>query len=236
MSDGIYVGMSAAVARAKQLESVADNLANAQSVGFKASRPAFESFLPEGGTGDKIYAAAVRTEVDRAPGSIAQTGRPLDLVPEDGAFLAVRLPSGALAYTRDGRISVDANGVLRTAGHPLVGENGDPIGIPPGELAPTIDGEGMVRVGDLEVARLALFQLGGPVEKVGGALLAPRDLEAVATIPARVRVGEIELGNAGPLEAAVQMVNAQRAFDQSMQAIQTYRKLDERIGELGKVR
>ena len=46
MADGIYVGMAAAAARAEQLDSIADNLANVETPGFKASHPAFQSFLP----------------------------------------------------------------------------------------------------------------------------------------------------------------------------------------------
>jgi len=236
MSDGIYIGMSAAVARARQLDAVADNLANAQTVGFKAARPSFESFLPKGGSASKVYAAAVDTGVDLREGSVAPTGRPLDLVPNDGAFLSVRLPSGAAAYTRDGRVSVDADGRLRAAGHPLLSDAGEPIFIPPGEGTPVIDSLGVIRMGDLEVGRIALFHLEGPVQKMGGALLSPQEEGRVTQSLAGVRVGEIELGNATPLEATVQMIGAQRAFDQSMQAIQTYRKLDEKIGELGKVR
>ena len=236
MSDGIYVGMSAAVARSKQLESIADNLANAQSVGFKAARPAFEAFLPKDGDGGKVYAAAVATSVDLRPGAIAPTGKPLDLLPDDGAFFGVRLPSGAVAYTRDGRVSVDADGVLRTAGHPLIAEGGGPIVVPVDDVPPTVGTDGMVRVGNLELSRIARFRLDGPVDRHGGALLTPQDPSTVSETGARVRVGELELGNSSPLEAAVALIDAQRSFDQSMQAIQTYRKLDERLGELGKVR
>ena len=52
----------------------------------------------------------------------------------------------------------------------------------------------------------------------------------------RVRIGELELGNAPALEATIQMISAQRHFDTAMQAIQTYRRLDERAVEVGKIR
>lgn len=236
MSDGIYVGMSAAVARSKQLESIADNLANAHTVGFKAARPAFEAFFPKGGDGGKVYTAAVATGVDLRPGAVAPTGKPLDLLPDDDAYFGVRLPSGDVAYTRDGRVSVDADGVLRTAGHPLLSEGGGSIVVPIDDVPPTIGADGLVQVGDIKLARIARFRLDGPVDRHGGALLTPQDPATVSETGARVRVGELELGNSSPLEAAVALIDAQRSFDQSMQAIQTYRKLDERIGELGKVR
>src|SRR4051794_16984464 len=61
VADGIYVGMSAAAARAAQLESISDNLANVETPGFKAGRPSFQSFLPGRGTTDKVFTAAVAT-------------------------------------------------------------------------------------------------------------------------------------------------------------------------------
>ena len=68
MADGIYVGMAAAAARAEQLDSIADNLANVETPGFKASRPAFESFLPPraGKSSDKVSTAAVGTGIYEA--------------------------------------------------------------------------------------------------------------------------------------------------------------------------
>ena len=69
MADGIYVSMCGAVARTEQLDAIADNLANAATPGFKASRPAFESFLPPGAapTSDKHYPAAVGAGFDLRP-------------------------------------------------------------------------------------------------------------------------------------------------------------------------
>jgi flagellar basal-body rod protein FlgF len=75
MADGIYVSMCGAVARSEQLESVADNLANLQTRGFKASRPAFEAFLPAGGRYDKSYVATAATVVDLRSGPTTITGR-----------------------------------------------------------------------------------------------------------------------------------------------------------------
>lgn len=235
MSDGIYVGMSAAVARAAQLDSLSDNLANAQTPGFKASRPAFEAFLGEE-QGDKTYSAAVATGTDLRPGQTSVTGNPLDVLPENGAFLAVETATGQVAFTRNGKLSVDPEGVLLSAGHPVLDVQGKPI-VLPRDTAPAIDAEGRVTADGQEVGTLGIFQLAGPVDRLGGSLLAPAP-EGSATVVenARVRTGEVELGNANVLEATVQMVAVQRHFDTSMQAIQTYRRLDDRANELGRIR
>jgi flagellar basal-body rod protein FlgF len=226
--------MSAAAARAAQLESVADNLANAESPGFKAARPAFQAFLPQNGR-DKILASTVATGTDLRPGVTVPTEGPLDVIPEGDLFLAVQTPNG-LAYTRNGKIEIAQDGTLVVAGRPLVGRSGGPITIPEG-ATPRIEETGEVIADGTALDSLALFRVQGPMDRVGQTLLAPAAGVPVTEEPdARVRVGELELGNAPPLESAVQMINAQRHFETAMQAIQTYRKLDERAIEVGRVR
>jgi flagellar basal-body rod protein FlgF len=235
MADGIYVSMSGAAARAAQLEAVADNLANAQTAGFKAARPAFEAFLPESGQDQLGYTAAVHTGVDLRPGATLVTGLPTDVLPDGGAFLAVSVGDGSTAYTRNGRLVADGSGRLSVLGRTVLGIDGQPLIIPEGSPW-SVDGQGTVLANGQEIGRLALFQLSGHVERRGDALYAPGEGGQATAVEARVRTGELELSNASPLEAAVQMISAQRHFDTSMQAIQTYRQMDARAVELGKAR
>src|SRR5512136_1069817 len=137
MADGIYVTMCGAVARQEQLDSVADNLANVQTRGFKASRPAFEAFLPAAGGYDKSYPASVATALDLRAGQTTTTGNPLDVLPEDGAFLAVQTRGGAVAYTRDGRIELDADRRLVVGGNAVLSRGGQAI-VVPAEYVPEV--------------------------------------------------------------------------------------------------
>lgn len=235
MADGLYVSMCGAVARAEQLEAVADNLANAQTPGFKAARPAFESFMAPSGAQDKHYAAAVGTGFDLRPGPTAATGNPLDVVPDGGAFLTVRTAQGTVAHTRDGRLTLDAAGRLVSDGRAVLGKDGNPIVIPP-ETVARIDRNGDVHAGELVVGHLALVRLEGPVDRVGASLLAPGQGGRAVPVEETVRTGELELGNATALETAVQLVSAQRAYDASMQALQTYKAMDQRAVEIARVR
>ncbi|HTN54124.1 MAG TPA: flagellar hook basal-body protein [Anaeromyxobacter sp.] len=238
MADGMYVSMCGAVARAEQLDAIADNLANAQTPGFKAERPAFEAFMAPGADQDKHYPAAVATGFDLRPGPIAQTGNPLDVLPEGGLFLTVQTASGAIAYTRDGRLTMDAERRLVSDGRPVLDADGQPIVIPP-DRTPRVDKTGAVWANDLELCDLGLAQLEGPVDRLGAALVAPgAGGQALPVTPgmAHVRVGEVELGNAPALEAALQLVTAQRSYDASMQAIQIYRSLDQRAVEVARAK
>jgi len=236
MADGIYISMCGAVARSDQLESIADNLANSQTPGFKATRPAFETFMAASGAQDKHYVAAVASATDLRPGPTARTGNPLDVVPDDGAFLAVQRQVGGIAYTRDGRLTLDADRRLVSgAGLAVLDTAGQPIVVPP-DLTPTVDDAGRVKAGEIELGQLALVRLAGPVDRIGPSLMAPGTGGQAVQVEAGVRSGEVELGNSSALEATIAMVTAQRSYDSSMQAIQTYRQLDSRAAELGRTR
>ena len=236
MADGIYVGMAAAAARGAQLDSVADNLANAQSPGFKASRPAFQSFLPSRGSGDKIVSAAVATGIDLSPGVMVPTDRPLDVVPQDDTFLAVATAGGGRAYTRNGNITVGGEGELLVAGRQLLDDNGEPLSVPPGS-APIISDQGEVLVDGAAVGKLGAFTITGPVERIASTLMGPGAGAQVNAVPeATFRVNTLEQGNAPALEATIQMISSQRNFDSAMQAIQAYKKMDERAVEIGRIR
>jgi flagellar basal-body rod protein FlgF len=236
MADGIYVGMAAAAARAAQLESVSDNLANAQSPGFKASRPAFQSFLPARNGNDKILAAAVATGIDMRPGVTTPTDRPLDVIPGPDTFLAVATPSGAVAYTRNGSIEQGADNELLIAGNRVLDDQGQPIVIPPG-TTPIINERGEVFADDSYLGKLGNYRINGPIDRLGPTLMGPgQGAQVTAAEDTKYTIGALEMGNAPALEATIQMIQTQRHFETAMQAIQTYRKMDERAVEVGRIR
>lgn len=235
MAQGIYIAMNGAITRAQELDTLSSNLVNAETPGFKAQRLRYESFHVEGVEEGGQLVRTADAGFDLRPGVTKRTDRPLDLLPEKGRFFAVQMDDGSTAYTRDGRVEVDAEGRLFAAGRPLLGESGAPIAVPFGSV-PVVQEDGSVLVLDTVVDRVALYELDGELDRVGASLLSPRDLENARQVTGRVRTGEIELASFTPLEATVAMVGAQRSFDQAMKAIETYSRLDERAAEIGRVR
>jgi flagellar basal-body rod protein FlgF len=250
MSDGLYVGMNGAAARAMELESIADNLANANTPAFKAQRPAFAGFLAaeQGGSKgaiDQVHPAAVSTALDMRLGLTMPTNRNLDVVPRDDTFLGVVGPDGRTVYTRRGALNVNGEGQLSSLDRPVIGQSGGPITIPMGQFGTAqglgqrvfISEEGYVRVGDVTIDRLALFQLSGPIDRLGTGLVAPgAGGTAVPTADVRVQTGALEQSNVNALETTVSLINAQRQFENAMQALNTYRRMDDKMNEAGRVR
>ena len=239
MADGIYVGMAAAAARAEQLDSIADNLANVETPGFKASHPAFQSFLPPkaGRNSDKVATAAVGTGTNLARGLIKVTDNPLDIVPQGNAFLTVQGAAGP-TYTRNGQLTVSPEGLLvARGGRPVIGASGNLIEVPLGAKVLVNERAG-VTIDDVEVDRLALVELQGNVVHKGESLYMPGP--GGAAVPAQasvgVDIGQMEMANSTALESTIHMIGAQRQFETAMQAIQTYRRLDDRVIDVGKAR
>src|SRR4051794_7706854 len=131
--------MAAASARAAQLDSIADNLANSETPGFKAARPAFQSFMPPSNarSTDKVFAAAVSTGTDLRPGTTVATDNPLDVLPEGDLFLGVETAAGP-AYTRNGKMEVSPDGQLQIMGHAVLDPGGNTISVPQGSI-PTLN-------------------------------------------------------------------------------------------------
>ncbi len=231
--------MAAAAARAQQLESIADNLANAETPGYKAARPAFQSFLPPNRSGalvDKVFSTIVGTGTDLSPGVVNTTDNPLDVLPEGDSFLAVASQSGKPAYTRNGRLSLNPEGVLTSDGRAVLGVTGNPITLPQGASV-TISEAGDVRADGSVVDRLALFQLQGNVVRTGPQLYGPGPGGTVTeVVDGRVSTGQLEMGNVSPLDSTVSLINAQRQFETAMTAIQTYQRMDSRANEVGRAR
>ena len=236
MADGIYVGMSAAIARSAQLDAIADNLANIESPGFKGVRPAFSSFLPGGGPTDKVLAGAVATTIDMRPGTTETTESRTDVIPDGDLLLGVQMSGGKVGYTRNGHIEIGGDGVLQIAGLPVLGSDGEPIVVPEGSEV-SVEKTGEVMADNQVVGTLSLWSNQGSMDRVAPTLMMPSaGTQMNAVDDGSVRVGELELGNVTALESTVQMIGAQRNYELAMQAIQAYRQLDQRVVDVGRVR
>jgi flagellar basal-body rod protein FlgF len=250
MSDGIYVALSGAIGRSRQLESVANNLANLETSGFRRMEPAFSEYLSRASTAqagqapDAILPAGREVPTDRAlvvvgtaaesqrPGVLHETGAPLDLALDGEGYFVLQTPAGP-RYTRDGHFRRGPGEVLTAEdGSPVLGQRGAPIQLPNGTI--TITPDGTVRHGDSAIDRLRLvrFQPEAALQREGG----NRYQTAATSVPAEaaVRQGLLEASNVQPLNELVTMIEVQRSFEALQQAILSYREIDARANDVGK--
>jgi flagellar basal-body rod protein FlgF len=236
MANGIYIAVSGATSRLQQLDVIANNLANANTTGFKRDEVSFHSVAggndagPEGS--DDKSRHFVQTHESRphlGQGELIRTDNPLDLAIQGDAFFKVDA-GGEERLTRDGRLLVSADGILRTMnGNTILDDRGGAIYLPP-EHVPRIDSEGRVLSDNVEVARLALVSLGESknIERDGSNLFIPPDDSHVLPMGSGsvVQQGWVEGSNARPIEMLVDLIGVQRTYAALHRAISTYKEMD----------
>jgi flagellar basal-body rod protein FlgF len=233
----IYTALSGMQASMNRQRVIASNMANAQTIGFRAEvfdqRPV--TLKGDGFEARAMQEAGVRS-ADMSGGEIVETGRALDVSVEGEALIAVQAPDGREAYTRRGDLSLSAGGLLVNGeGHPVLGDAG-PITLPLNGV-PAISPDGTITVADpaapdqppQEVARLKLTGWqGSPIAKgldglfrVEGGGVLPRDEQAT------VKTGSLEQSNVNTTEVLVEMIDAQRLYAMRSKLIATARDVDE---------
>lgn len=143
MDHAIYTAMGAA-RQSLELQAVtANNLANASTPGFRAQLAAMRAVPIDGPSlATRTMVTTSTPGVDISQGTMNFSGRPLDVALQQDGYLAVQLPDGSEAYTRNGNIQISANGQMTVQGYPLMGDNG-PIDVPP-QAAVTIAADGTI--------------------------------------------------------------------------------------------
>lgn len=228
----LYVAMSGAKQAMEQQASVANNMANVSTPGFRAQINNFRAVPVVGEEAPtRAFVAATTPGADFTHGPLTETGRELDVAVRGEGWLVVQTPGGGEAYTRVGNLQVGADGQVMTMGaRPVVGDGG-PLVIPPGSTV-TIAADGSIAargagdpaVGVAQVGRLKLVN--PPVASLvrgDDGLFRMRDGLPPAEADANVVVaaGMVEGSNVNPVEAMVAMIANGRSFEMQMKSIQT---------------
>lgn len=232
----LYTAMSGASQSLKQQEVVSHNLANVDTVGFRAQLHAMRAVPVQGEATHATRASVVASTpgADFTPGPLMSTERPLDVAVGERGWIAVQAPDGSEAYTRRGDLQIDADGMLTVTGLPVVGEGG-PIILPleaqvsvgaDGTLSAIAPGQGPEAL--VDAGRIKLVEA-GPGELLrgdDGLFRAPPNEEGVAPVlpqaeEMRLASGALEGSNVSPVEAMVSMIDVARRYDMQMKVIST---------------
>jgi len=222
----IYLSMSGAKATLQRQDSLANNLANVSTTGFRAEMQAFRSVPVRGdGATTRVYALESSIGHDDKAGPVSSTGRALDVAAQGKSWFAVQGLDGTEAYTRAGAFQVNAEGGLVTPnGLPVVGDAG-PITVPANaEVEIAGDGTITTKVGTArpqQAGRLKLVTPEAPLQRGTDGLFRAADGADLPNDPTgRVISGALEGSNVSPVETMVAMISAARQFEQQMKMLQ----------------
>ncbi|MGZ5241423.1 MAG: flagellar basal-body rod protein FlgF [Caldimonas sp.] len=222
----IYLSMSGAKATMQRQETLANNLANVSTVGFRAELAAFRAVPVEGsGASTRVYALESTPGYDATPGQVAATGRNLDVAMKGGAWLAVQGLDGTEAYTRGGSLDVNAEGNLTTTSGLTVLGDGGPIQIPQDTVV-SIAADGTVSATaangrSTSIGKLKLVTPEGPLTRGTDGLFRAASGDLPADPTAQVQDGALEGSNVSAVETMVAMISAARQFEAQMKSLST---------------
>lgn len=234
----VYTAATGLAARMAAQAAIANNMANASTTGFRADLVNFDQLDVSGqGLDTRRPTSEDVINADFKPGTVQQTGRPLDVSMDGQAWLAVQSADGTEAYTRRGDLQISATGVLETGdGFPVMGSGG-PITVPPADKL-EIASDGTVSIkplgspADAPMQKIDQLKLVSPVGaqtakgldnllyvKGGGTL--PQDLTA------KVQSGALEGSNVDMTQALVDMIENQRAYEVQANLLKNAKDMDQ---------
>lgn len=222
----IFLSMAGAKATMQRQDTLANNLANVSTPGFRAEMQAFRAVPVQGsGASTRVYALETTTGYDSTPGAITATGRNLDVATKGDAWLTVQALDGTEAYTRGGSLDVSSDGTLTTRSGLAVMGDGGPLQVPPNS-AISIGTDGTVSAKSADgkssaVGKLKLVTPDVPLTRGEDGLFRGANGSLGADDTARVQDGALEGSNVNPVEAMVSMISAARQFEAQMKLIQT---------------
>jgi flagellar basal-body rod protein FlgF len=219
MQEGIYVSVSAQVAREMRLNTIAENIANSRTVGFRGTEIRFEEVIQEVDGEEVSYTTQGVEYVDMSNGGLEQTGNPLDFAVRGNAWFGIETPAGTVV-TRDGRFTMANNGDLVTLnGYAVLDPGGAPIALNPAGGVPELGQDGFIRQGGQQVAALGLFafdpQPGFQRYENSGIVVGGEPDPIVDDGSVGIIQGHLENSNVDPLREITQLIEVQRSFEQA---------------------
>jgi flagellar basal-body rod protein FlgF len=224
MQSALYVALSAQVAMERRLNTVAHNVANMNTGGFRADEIKFEEILSTAGKDKVSFASSGENFISRRTGPIVKTDNPLDVAIQGDAWFSFGGPNGTV-YTRDGRMRMAENGDLLTIdGHPVLDAGGAPIALDPMAGTPTVGRDGTIMQGGNQVGALGLFSLAATSKLTrfgnSGVISSMPGVPVQDFTSIGVQQGYAEGSNVNPILEMTKMIAVQRSFDSAATTIQ----------------
>jgi flagellar basal-body rod protein FlgF len=217
MQNGLYVSLSAEVALERRLETIADNVANMNTVGYRATGVSFESEMAKAGDARLSYASSGSDFISRRLGGLTKTDNSLDFAVQGDGWFGIETPQGP-AYTRDGRTQIDESGTLRTlTGDPILDAGGSPILVDSAAGPLSVSADGMITQNGRQVGALGLFAIApdATLKRAENSSVVP-DKPATPILEFTrdgVVQGAVESSNVDPVREMTRLIEVTRAFD-----------------------
>lgn len=221
MENALLVGLSRQMALGRELDVIANNLANVTTAGFKARSLRFKDFLQTPARADAFrspdraldYVIDAGTPLDLSAGATESTGNPINVAIKGDGFLVVQTPGGE-RYTRNGAFQVDGKGQLVTNdGYPVLGDGG-PVTFGPQETGAAIAPDGTVTTNEGQRGKLRLVRFDNPsaLANEGSNVFSSQAPAQPAGTTSSLEPGTIERSNVKPVIEMTRLMEVSRSY------------------------
>lgn len=238
MQPSLYVSLSGQLSLMRRLDTLAHNVANVNTAGFRAEEIKFEQLISQKTDEPTAFVSTGQTYLSRQAGEVVRTENPLDIAVTGDAWLAFQGPNGPV-YTRDGRMTMTPEGELRTlTGYPVLDVGGAPIQLNPNGGPPSISRDGTMTQGQNRVGAVGLFTIPDQarLSRFENSGVMPDMAAEPALDFSRVGMlqGFMEQANVNPVSEISRLIQIQRSFDSISNSIaQSEQTLTTAIKTLG---
>jgi flagellar basal-body rod protein FlgF len=220
MQSGLYVGISSQIALERRLNTIADNMANMNTVGFRSTEVKFDEVLTktQNEIGAKVaFVTQGNDYLSTRTGELQQTGNPLDFAVKGDAWFAIDTPAGQV-LTRDGRVTMDEGGqLLSTRGFPILDAGGAPIVLNGAAGPPSVSADGTIRQNNQIVGQIGLFtaDISQGFTRFDNSGVIPVDEPQAVVDAANTSIvqGYVEGSNVNGIREMTQLIQVNRAFE-----------------------
>lgn len=230
MQTSLYVSTASQSVLQKQLEVIANNVANTNTIGFQAEGVDFKTLVSKTGESRTSYPSVSDVHHSDNQGVLKETGNSLDIALSGPGYFSIQTPHGT-AYTRDGRIKIDQFGQLSTVnGYPVMDAGGSPILIQANGEPPKISDDGRVTQAGIPVANIGVFEV--PRDQIDRRFENSSFFAKSAGVPiatgseTKIIQGFVESSNVNPMRELANLIAVTRSFEH---AAKTIEKVDQSV-------
>lgn len=220
-----YVALSAQSTLEKRMNSVALNVANINTIGYRAAGINFSTYVVQNGEDPVAYATKGKDYISQTQGPIIKTGNPLDIAVQGEGWFAIQTPAGT-AYTRDGRMRMLPSGAIQSVnGYPILDAGGAPMQVDPNGGPITITRDGMLHQEGRQLGAVGLFlmQKGADFTRFDNSAVIPnKEPTPVLSFDDNgVIQGHLEGSNVNPIMELSKLMTISRAIESISNAAQS---------------
>lgn len=229
MENTLYIALARQTGLWNQLDMVANNLANMNTVGYKSLQPHFTEYLSKSKTDEKLlddrlsFVHDFGIVRDFTPGALSSTGNPLDLAIHGDGYFVVETPDG-IRYTRNGQFKLNPDGMVVTAdGYPVMDDSNRPIVIAPQETQINVarDGSLSTENGNVATFQVVEFQDTQKLRATHSGLFETLEGNPMTAVRPELEQGMLEKSNVNAVMEMTQMIKLQRAYENVQKMIDT---------------